>query len=105
MGIPESKIGTVLGDSSLDERETVIKKIETGEINVIISSKIFDKGVSANKINVLHNYFPTKEVANTIQRAGRISRTAVGKSYAIVYDYIHDQLGRLYTLTKKCVDY
>ena len=46
--------------------------------------------VSANKINVLHNYFPTKEVANTIQRAGRISRTAVGKSYAIVYDYIHD---------------
>ena len=39
------------------------------------------------------------------QRAGRISRTAVGKSYAIVYDYIHDQLGRLYTLTKKCVDY
>lgn len=66
MGIPESKIGTVLGDSSLDERETVIKKIETGEINVVISSKIFDKGVSANKINVLHNYFPTKEVANTI---------------------------------------
>ena len=46
--------------------------------------------VSANKINVLHNYFPTKEVANTIQRCGRASRTAVGKSYAIVYDYIHD---------------
>ena len=44
MGIPESKIGTVLGDSTLDEREAVIKKIETGEINVVISSKIFDKG-------------------------------------------------------------
>jgi len=66
MGIPETKIGTVFGDSSLEEREAVIKKIESEEINVIISSKIFDKGVSANKINVLHNYFPTKEVANTI---------------------------------------
>ena len=57
MGIPEEKIGTVLGDSSLEEREAVIKKIESGEINVIISSKIFDKGHKRPHKRVVVNSF------------------------------------------------
>ena len=54
---------------------------------------------------MIKNFQDYNIIIKKCQRAGRISRTAVGKSYAIVYDYIHDQFGRLYTLTKKCVDY
>ena len=90
LGIPEAEIGLVLGVTDLKEREQIVNAVETGEVKVIISSTVFDKGVSVNRINVLHNYFPSKEVANTIQRCGRISRTAEGKTYAIIYDYIFD---------------
>ena len=35
------------------------------------------------------NVFPNKEIANNIQRIGRVSRPYKGKKYAIVYDFIH----------------
>lgn len=66
LGIPEAEIGLVLGVTDLKEREQIVNAVETGEVKVIISSTVFDKGVSVNRINVLHNYFPSKEVANTI---------------------------------------
>lgn len=75
-GIKEEEIGIVLGVTDLKKREEIVAKVETGEVKVIISSTVFDKGVSANRLNILHNYYPSKEVANTIQRAGKRTESA-----------------------------
>lgn len=76
LGVPEAEIGVILGETNLQERETVIDAADNGQVKIIISSKIMDKGISCNKINILHNYFPSKEVANTIQRAGKHTESA-----------------------------
>lgn len=61
--------------------------------------------VSANNLNILHNIYPCKASANTIQRCGRISRTFPNKEKAIVYDYIYDHpifFYQFYNLKKVC---
>ena len=54
-----------------------------------ITTKILDKAVSINNLNVLLNLFPNREFANNVQRIGRISRTHKNKTYAIVYDFVY----------------
>jgi superfamily II DNA or RNA helicase len=90
IGIPEEKIGLMLGKTKEKERKEILEKIKSKEILVVITSKIFDKGVSANNLEILYNVFPSKQMANTIQRIGRVSRVTEGKESAIVYDFIYD---------------
>ncbi|MGL5711134.1 MAG: hypothetical protein ACRCW9_09895 [Cetobacterium sp.] len=41
--IPEEQIAVILGETKTSERIELIDKIKSGEIKIVISSKIFDK--------------------------------------------------------------
>lgn len=68
--IKSEEIAVILGETKTSERIELIEGIKKGTIKIVISSKIFDKGVSANNLNILHNICPSKQTANNIQRCG-----------------------------------
>lgn len=70
-GIKKEEICCMLGETELAERVRLVNEIKEGKIKIVISSKCWDKGVSANNLSVLHNIYPCKASANTIQRCGK----------------------------------
>lgn len=66
----KNNIVMIMGATSKKERERIIKESKEGVIRIIITTKIFDKAVSVNSLNILFNIFPNKEIANTEQRVG-----------------------------------
>ena len=100
-----SRIAWILGKTSKKRRKLIIEQAKRKEIDIIITTKLFDKALSINSLNVLFNVFPNKELANTYQRIGRVSRTHQGKTYAIVYDFIYMHgifFNQFYNRNKKC---
>ena len=93
------RIKILTGDNSKKDRDEAVAKAKIGEIKIIITTTLLDKAISINCLNVLYLPFSTRERANLKQRAGRISRPAQGKSYAIVYDIIYDHFMSFYQFT------
>lgn len=65
-----SRIAWILGKTKKARRKQIIEQAKAGEIDIIITTKLFDKALSINSLNVLFNLFPNKELANTYQRVG-----------------------------------
>lgn len=83
--IPDSVF--ISGKDSAEERRDVIKKIENGEIKTVISSNIFNEGISINSIKVLIIASGGKSKIETLQKLGRALRTSKDKKKALIYDF------------------
>jgi len=68
-------------------RKEVIEKFENEEIKVIISSGIFNEGISINAIKLLIIASGGKSKIETIQKIGRGLRVRPDKTEVIVYDF------------------
>lgn len=68
-------------------RKDVIYQFENGDINTIISTKIFNEGISINAIRLLLIAGGGKSKIETIQRLGRGLRTMPGKTEVKVIDF------------------
>lgn len=69
-------------------RKEIIEKFENGEIPVIISSNIFNEGISINAIKLLIIASGGKSRIETIQKLGRGLRIKPDKSEVLVYDFL-----------------
>ncbi len=76
------------GKTSSLERDDAIKKMENGEIDVIIGTTIFDEGVSIKNIFLYINASGGKSSNKTLQRIGRSLRMKEGKEQALVFDFM-----------------
>jgi superfamily II DNA or RNA helicase len=85
----------VSGIHSITEREQVIKDFEERKIKTVISSNVFNEGISINIIRVLIIASAYKSFTETTQKIGRILRLDEGKEEAIVYDFL--DIGNKYT--------
>jgi len=74
-------------DSSPKERLRVIEEFEKKNINIIISSNIFNEGISISNIQVLIIASAGKGLAESSQKLGRALRITEDKKTAIVYDF------------------
>jgi superfamily II DNA or RNA helicase len=75
------------GKDSLDQRNRVKYKIESGEISCILASTIFDIGVDIPILSALVLAGPNKGRIKTYQRIGRVIRAFPGKKIAAVVDF------------------
>lgn len=58
------------GKANKKERDNILKDINSGKIKILLVSTVFDKALSAERLNVLYLLFSTRERANTRQRVG-----------------------------------
>ena len=91
--IPDSVFVSGIDDALY--RKEVIRKFEAGEIKTIISSSIFNEGISINAIKLLIIASGGKSRIETIQKLGRGLRVRPDKTDVIVIDF--EDSGNLYT--------
>ena len=76
-------------------RKQVIEDFEKGDLKVIISSNIFNEGISINAIKLLIIASGGKSKIETIQKLGRGLRIRPDKNEVLVYDF--DDIGNMFT--------
>lgn len=75
------------GKKSGEERLGAIEDMKSGEIDILIASKIFDQGVDIPELDALILAGSGKSSGRALQRIGRVIRTNEGKSRATVVEF------------------
>lgn len=93
------KIGTRLhaltGAQSGDDARRIAKVIDDAEEGTVTISTIADEGIDIPRLDRLILAFPVRKTPLVEQQIGRISRPALGKVEAVVYDVADDGVGPL----------
>lgn len=76
------------GKDSSKKREDAKMKLESGEINCIVASTIFDIGVDLPSLSGLIIAGGGKSSVRALQRIGRVIRKYPGKQYAAILDFV-----------------
>lgn len=89
-GLISKKVSCVLlsGKDKMEVRKKAKQDIESGEIQVIIASKIFDIGVDIPALSGLIVAGSGKSSVRALQRIGRVIRPYKGKKQAAIVDFI-----------------
>ena len=88
----ESQIPVFFVDGSTpeEERQEIIKNIETLENSITIASSVFSTGINIKRIHNLILIQPSKSRINTLQTIGRGLRVSEYKSSLTIYDIVDD---------------
>lgn len=74
------------GNDGVDRRQEVKELLNTGKIDLILASTIFDIGVDISALNALVLCGGGKSSIKTLQRIGRVIRQHPGKKFVAVVD-------------------
>ena len=85
----------VSGIDDAESRKEVIEKFEKKELQIIISTGIFNEGISINEIRLLVIASGGKARTETMQKLGRGLRTTEDKKTVTVIDF--DDIGNYFT--------
>jgi superfamily II DNA or RNA helicase len=75
------------GKKSGSDRMDAISAMKSGDLDILIASKIFDQGVDIPELDALILAGSGKSSGRALQRIGRVIRTNPGKSRAIVVEF------------------
>jgi superfamily II DNA or RNA helicase len=75
------------GSMSVSDRTKLLKKLETGKLNVLIASTIFDEGIDIKAIGGVVLAGGGKSVPALYQRIGRSMRKKKQDNYCVVIDF------------------
>jgi DNA repair protein RadD len=75
------------GSTPKDERDAILKRLETGEIEVVTNCMVLTEGWDMPEVGCCVLARPTKQIGLYRQMVGRVLRGAPGKTDAIVIDH------------------
>lgn len=78
----------VSADSTSNERDDALRRLRSGEINVIFAVDLFNEGVDVPDIDTVLFLRPTESATVFLQQLGRGLRLAEGKECLTVLDFI-----------------
>lgn len=79
---------SVSGRTSSHERESELRKLNSGGLKFIFSVDVFNEGIDVPKVNTLLLLRPTESATVFIQQLGRGLRRHPGKTFCTVLDYV-----------------
>lgn len=80
-------VGKEESESYWIDREEAVKKLESGEVNVLFSVDMFNEGVDIPLVDLVMFLRPTESPIVFLQQLGRGLRKAPGKEYLTVLDF------------------
>jgi superfamily II DNA or RNA helicase/HKD family nuclease len=79
---------TVLGDTSMDDRDGAIANLRNGSVQVLFTVDVFNEGVDIPAINTVLFLRPTESSTVFLQQLGRGLRRAEDKSVLTALDFV-----------------
>ncbi|ATG86400.1 DNA helicase [Lactobacillus phage LpeD] len=95
----------IRGENSSEEREDILSKVTSGDIKVLIGSKVMDEGVDIPNIRYMVYASAGKSFVQTLQRIGRLLRISADKHEVFIFDIVDRNSDFLYNQAKKRVKY
>lgn len=90
------RTGLATGDYSKTYNEEQVSKLENGEITILVTTfHLLGEGFDVPKLNRGFLVLPFRNKTYTEQAIGRIQRRCEGKTEAVMYDYVDDNIGIL----------
>ncbi len=77
----------VYGEDEVNRRQTLIESLERGDLDIIVCSSVFTKGVDIPQLRGGVNAAGGKSIISTLQKLGRGMRVVDGKSVFDWYDF------------------
>jgi superfamily II DNA or RNA helicase len=91
-----SRTAIATGDYTRKHNEEQVLKLEKGDVTVLVTTfELLGEGFDVQKLNRGFIALPFREKARVEQAIGRIQRTCEGKTDAIMYDYVDENIGIL----------
>lgn len=84
----DMSVAQFTSNEDAEERKKRIKAFTEGDVQALIAIKCLDEGVNIPKIKTAFILASTTNPKEYIQRRGRVLRKAVGKEFAVIYDFI-----------------
>lgn len=82
------RVASLDGSNKTQDRLAAVQAMKSGDIDVLIASKIFDQGVDIPELDALILAGSGKSTGRALQRLGRVIRTGPdGKTDAIIVDF------------------
>jgi DNA phosphorothioation system restriction enzyme len=82
------RVNIYTAQTSVSERETLRKQLETGQLQGLVAIRCLDEGVDIPTIQTAVILASSSNPRQFVQRRGRILRTYPGKSRATLFDFI-----------------
>lgn len=82
------KTAALSGKDSVEVRERVVRQLERGDLDYILTVDIFNEGVDIPSINQVVMLRQTQSAIVFVQQLGRGLRLSPGKEYLVVIDFI-----------------
>jgi superfamily II DNA or RNA helicase/HKD family nuclease len=82
------RAATVLGDTSMNERDAAISRLRTGEVQAVFTVDVFNEGVDVPAINTVLFLRPTESATVFLQQLGRGLRRAKDKAVLTALDFV-----------------
>ena len=82
------KAVAVWGDSPRVEREAALRDLAAGDVKVVFSVDLFNEGVDVPRVDTVLLLRPTDSPVLFLQQLGRGLRTAKGKAFCTVLDFV-----------------
>ena len=91
-----AKTGIADGDYSDKHNQKQVERLENNDITVLITTfDLLGEGFDVKKLNRGFIALPFRERNRVEQAVGRIQRTCEGKTDAVIYDYVDNNIGIL----------
>lgn len=82
------KVEAVDSDTPKDEREEIVSRFRSGEIDVLCNVNLFSEGFDCPDVEFIQLSRPTKSLAMYLQQVGRGLRVVDGKDKVIILDNV-----------------
>jgi len=83
-------------EDDIKEREKVIRKLQSGKLKAVISTRILDQGIDIPELRTLILAGAGKSISTLIQQLGRALRPSAGKTTVHVHDFLDHAAPKLY---------
>ena len=80
-------VPAITHQTKVKERSEILKALNAGELNVVVTSKVLNEGVNVPEANVAVVLSGSGSVREHVQRLGRILRKRKGKR-AVLYELV-----------------
>jgi superfamily II DNA or RNA helicase/HKD family nuclease len=80
--------GLVLGETKEPDRQSTISRLQSGEIQAVVTVDVFNEGVDIPSVDTLVMLRPTESPVVFLQQLGRGLRLCEGKDVVNVFDFV-----------------
>ena len=103
LGETDNEYAFIQGKNTTEERADILNRVRSGDLKVLIGTKVMDEGIDIPNIRYMIYASAGKSFVQTLQRIGRLLRISKDKHEVYIFDIIDRNAEYLFNQAKQRV--